>query len=119
MAEAPANQAELVQELKSKCEPLGVHDKLVQGGEAGLTDATLRRWLVARNWVVATALRDLEKHAEWRVAMVPNGRLSEADVEADLAQMKSFAQGVDREGHAVNVVLVRRVARTARIRFRR
>jgi hypothetical protein len=99
----------LIEKLRKLCEPLGIHEKLVKGGEAGIdSDLTLRRWLVARKWDVDVALRDLGKHADWRVAFVPNSRIPEEEVAADLSQNKSFLQGVDKEGYAVNIVLVDR-----------
>lgn len=54
-----------------------VHQHLTRGGEEGLTEATLRRWVRARKGDVAKAARDLTEHAEWRSKAVPDGRIME------------------------------------------
>ena len=55
----------------------GVDAQLQRGGEEGLTDATLRRWLVARSWSTDAVLRDLASHATWREQFVPDGAIPE------------------------------------------
>lgn len=100
-------KARIVTELKAA---LGdtVDQNLVKGGEEGLTDVTLRRWLVARKWVLDDALRDLRQHAVWRSEYVSQGRIVESEVEKDLSHKKAFLQGLDREGHPFSVVRVER-----------
>lgn len=41
-----------------------------------LEDGYLRRWLRARQWEVEAAASSIMKHAEWRVATMPSGRVS-------------------------------------------
>lgn len=55
-----------------------VDAQLKKGGEyKGLDDSTLLRWLRARKGDTKIAARDLQAHAQWRAAYVPNGRISE------------------------------------------
>lgn len=71
----PAQEAE-IEQLRHACGP-EVDAQLRQGGEEGLTDATLRRWLVARKWNVEKAASALKAHAAWRAAYVPDGCIPE------------------------------------------
>lgn len=64
-----------LEELRQLCGPV-VDNQLRAGGEDGLTDATLKRWLTARKGDVKLAAKDLRAHAAWRAAYVPNGRIS-------------------------------------------
>ena len=93
-----AAQQELVAQLRGSLGPQ-VHQQLLQGGEWGADDDTLRRWLVARKWDLMHAAADLTKHAEWRAAYVPTGRITDAEVQAELDQAKAFLQGFDKQGH--------------------
>lgn len=54
---------------------LALDDKLKEVGENGLDYATLLRWLVARKWNIAHAIRDLAAHAAYRELHIPNGRV--------------------------------------------
>jgi hypothetical protein len=69
-------QADAVQRLRGLLDD-GVDAALKRGGEEGLTEGTLRRWLRARKWDVEHAAKDLRSHSEWRADAVPDGRLPE------------------------------------------
>jgi hypothetical protein len=51
--------------------------KLKQGGEEGLNEPCLRRWLVARKWDVELTAKCITTHAEWRANNTPQGRITE------------------------------------------
>lgn len=72
-------QAAMVLELRALLGGFGgeVEGLLQGGGEPGLDDATLMRWLRARKFVLAAAQHDLAEHAKWRAAYVPKGRILE------------------------------------------
>eukprot|EP00877_Chromochloris_zofingiensis_P001376 jgi/Chrzof1/11239/Cz05g29020.t1 len=93
-------QAVMMAQLRDALSP-DVHVNLLKGGEEGVTEATLRRWLAARKWVLEDALRDLTAHAQWRAQFVPNGRILESEIASQLTQNKCFCQGVDRQGRAI------------------
>ena len=76
-------QHELVTQLREALGPQ-VYLQLLQGGEWGADEDTLRRWLVARKWDLKHAAADLTKHAVWRAAYVPTGRITDAEVQAEL-----------------------------------
>ncbi|GBG00119.1 hypothetical protein Rsub_12730 [Raphidocelis subcapitata] len=78
--------------------------QLEQGGEEGLTDAQLKRWLAARGWDPARAARDLAAHAAWRAEFVRHGRVRECEVSREIGQRKLFVQGVDYRGRAVTIL---------------
>lgn len=82
-----------------------VDSQLRTGGEEGLTDAQLRRWLRARSFDPARAARDLSAHAAWRSESVPLGRVQECTIPNELSQKKVLIQGLDHKGRAV-IVLV-------------
>jgi hypothetical protein len=69
-------KAAAVQQLKDILDE-SVDAALTRGGELGLSEFTLTRWLVARKWSVEAAARDLRAHSEWRARTVPHGRVSE------------------------------------------
>lgn len=87
----------------------GECDRLLRaGGETGLDDATLLRWLRARKWALAAAQHDLAAHAKWRAAYVPEGRILEEDVGDDeFNQDKSFLPGYDKAGRPLSIVRVK------------
>lgn len=74
----------LLQQLKSQLDVETVDRQLRQGGEPGLTDDAMRRWLVARKWDVKAAHRDLTAHAAWRASYCPNGRIKEVGMAMSL-----------------------------------
>ena len=92
-------EAPVLAQLREHLAP-ATHQQLVSGGEEGLTDSTLRKWLVARKvctvtishllrphvladqaftlqWDVSRAAHDLQAHAKWRSEFVPHGRIHE------------------------------------------
>lgn len=82
-----------------------VEQQLIAGGEEGLTDAQLYRWLAARSWSPARAARDLAAHAAWRAELVgPRGRVLEGDVPNEIAQRKVLVQGPDRRGRGIIIL---------------
>ncbi|KXZ55394.1 hypothetical protein GPECTOR_3g52 [Gonium pectorale] len=96
-----------LEELRELC-GAQVDAQLRSGGEWGLDEATLRRWLVARKGDCKAAARDLTAHAAWRAQYVPSGRISEEEVAEDLAQNKAFLPGYDKDGRPLCVVVVSR-----------
>ncbi|KAL6752508.1 hypothetical protein V8C86DRAFT_3029481 [Haematococcus lacustris] len=87
--------------------------QLVQGGELQqacdvVSDAYLYRWLRARSWDVALAATDIVKHAQWRVAFMPNGGISQEAVAKELATEKLILQGFDCHGRPLVIILVRK-----------
>ena len=42
---------------------------------------TIQRWLIARKMKLDIAKADLESHASWREANIPNGRITEEEVD--------------------------------------
>lgn len=80
-----------------------VDSQLRTGGEEGLTNAQLRRWLAARGWDPARAAHDLKGHAAWRAAFCPEGRVLDSEVKNELAQDKVSLTGPDHKGRAVIV----------------
>lgn len=70
-----------------------------------LDNATLRRFLHARNLDVKKASTFLLKHLKWRQSMVPNGFISEAEIQYELSQKKAFAQGFDKMGRPIAVII--------------
>ncbi|KXZ55372.1 hypothetical protein GPECTOR_3g50 [Gonium pectorale] len=96
-----------LEELRRMCCP-EADAQLRAGGEWGLDDATLRRWLVARKGDVKAAARDLTAHAAWRAKTVPRGRIYEDEIQLDLEQNKVFFPGCDKQGRPLMVVLVSR-----------
>ncbi|KAJ9530732.1 hypothetical protein QJQ45_014890, partial [Haematococcus lacustris] len=87
--------------------------QLVQGGELQqacdvVSDSYLYRWLRARSWDVALAATDIVKHAQWRVAFMPNGGISQEAVAKELATEKLILQGFDCHGRPLVIILVRK-----------
>ncbi|KAI8463513.1 MAG: CRAL-TRIO domain-containing protein [Monoraphidium minutum] len=90
--------------------------QLAQGGEFGpdgsasalLSDAYLRRWLVARDWAVDVTYKLLVGHGGWRVHIAPRGYVEEERVRRELDDKKIFMQGVDYEGRALTIIQVRK-----------
>lgn len=67
----------LVIELRTAFADTNTHELLIRGGDEGLTDLNLRRWLAARKWDVALARESLLSHAQFRSSFVPQGRILE------------------------------------------
>ncbi|GAX82370.1 hypothetical protein CEUSTIGMA_g9799.t1 [Chlamydomonas eustigma] len=110
MGQQLQTDTEILEELKHfhDCIDPSVDSKLRAGGEEGLTNQTLRRWLVARKMNIQVAKADLEKHADWRSVHVPNGRICEEEVQDNLDDKKNFLQGFDKHGNPVMIVYVAR-----------
>lgn len=100
-------QATLVAALKARLSQPDdqVEQSLITGGETGLDEATLRRWLRANSWIIDKAEGKLRKHAEWRRTFVPNGRIDESEVAAEIATDKVFVQGADVDGRPCMYIL--------------
>ncbi|KXZ55383.1 hypothetical protein GPECTOR_3g51 [Gonium pectorale] len=98
-----------LEELRRKCGP-EADAQLRAGGEWGLDEATLRRWLVARKGDVKAAARDLTAHAAWRAKAVPRGRIYEDEIRSELEQNKVFYPGCDKQGRPLMVVVASRHA---------
>jgi len=87
--------------------------QLVQGGElqtaSELTgDAFLHRWLRARGWDIERAYNAIVRHAEWRVTMMPNGKVDEASIANELACEKVYIHGHDRKGRPLMIIQVKK-----------
>ncbi|CAI9113758.1 OLC1v1014427C1 [Oldenlandia corymbosa var. corymbosa] len=70
-----------------------------------IDDLTIRRFLRARDLDVEKGASMLLKYLKWRQKFVPNGHFSPSEVPNEIAQNKSFLQGVDKQGRPINVVL--------------
>ncbi|MEW5303023.1 MAG: hypothetical protein WDW36_005755 [Sanguina aurantia] len=84
------------------------HGKSLMSMVWGLCAATLRRWLVARKWDVEAAARDLRDHAAYRVQHMPEGSITQEQVQTDLLQEKSFMNGYNMAGEPFCIVIARR-----------
>ncbi|KAI8466216.1 MAG: CRAL-TRIO domain-containing protein, partial [Monoraphidium minutum] len=103
---APDEAAALVAAARAALgDAAAVEAALVQGGEEGLSDMQLKRWLRARSWDPARAARDLASHASWRAAFAPLGRVQEREIPNELAQEKVFMQGPDRRGRGLTIFI--------------
>ncbi|KAM7273356.1 hypothetical protein ACFE04_028020 [Oxalis oulophora] len=68
-------------------------------------DATLRRFLRARDLDVQKGSTMFLKYLKWRRSSVPNGFISESDVQNEIAQKKMFMQGFDKKGRPIALQL--------------
>eukprot|EP00898_Chlorokybus_atmophyticus_P007220 jgi/Chlat1/749/Chrsp104S00024 len=73
----------------------------------GVSDADLRRWLVAYRGDAKKAAGMFLADKAWRQSYVPNGRFSDAEVSNELAAHKEFLQGLDKTGRPVLVTVAR------------
>jgi len=71
-----------------------------------VSDAHLRRWLVARDWNVDVTYKLLVHHGGWRAHMLPGGFIPEEMVRKPLAANTIFLQGCDLEGRGLIIVKV-------------
>lgn len=67
-------------------------------------EATLRRFLHARDLDVEKASAMLVRCLSWRRTFVPNCFVSESEVPNEIAQNKMFLQGNDKQGRPISVV---------------
>ncbi|CAI0446770.1 unnamed protein product [Linum tenue] len=67
-------------------------------------DATLRRFLRARDLDVEKAAAMFVKYLKWRAAFVPKGYISASEIANEMEQNKMFLQGTDRQGRPVALV---------------
>lgn len=84
-----------------------VDAQLIQGGEDGLDDKTLRRWLVARKWKLEDAIKSLRAHALWRVGVAPKGRIQNSEVMSGIEENKNYLQGFTHAGQPVAIMVVK------------
>ncbi|GAX78602.1 hypothetical protein CEUSTIGMA_g6041.t1 [Chlamydomonas eustigma] len=105
-------QEEMLTALRERLQgPAGrqAAEQLVSGGELSFEDDLfselyLRRWLRARVWNLDEAEKSLLSHAEWRVNMMPEGRVQAAEVENELASKKVFLLGADKFGRGLLLI---------------
>lgn len=71
-------------------------------------DLMLRRFLRARDQDVNKAAAMFLKYLNWRKTAVPNGFITEEEVEAELAQKKLCIQGIDKAGRPIGVIFAAR-----------
>jgi hypothetical protein len=64
---------------------------------------TLRRFLRARDLDIEKGSSFLLKYLKWRRQTVPNGFISESEIQNDLSQRKMFMQGFDKAGRPILV----------------
>lgn len=64
----------------------------------------LRRFLRARDLDVEKAAGMFLKYLKWRRTFVPNGFISEAEIQYDLSHNKMFLGGFDKQGRPINIV---------------
>lgn len=67
-------------------------------------DLMLRRFLRARDLDVEKGGKMFLKHLKWKRTFVPNGFISEAEIQFDLSHDKMFAGGVDKKGRPILLV---------------
>ncbi|KAJ4960500.1 hypothetical protein NE237_020410 [Protea cynaroides] len=68
-------------------------------------DLQIRRFLRARDLDIEKASALFLKYLKWRRSFVPNGSISESEIQNHLAQNKLFMQGSDKKGRPIVVVL--------------
>ncbi|XP_057868923.2 uncharacterized protein LOC131075952 isoform X2 [Cryptomeria japonica] len=71
-------------------------------------DATVMRFLRARDFNVQKASQFFLKYLNWRRAFVPLGYIPESEVCNELEKKKIFIQGFDKQGHPIGVILAAR-----------
>eukprot|EP00798_Chlamydomonas_sp_ICE-L_P024714 gene24714-10352_t len=104
--------ASLAEKLNSDAGQVAA-SQLVQGGEleseAEMSEAPyLRRWLVGRSWNVQSACTSILNHAAWRLKMMPEGSIQEADIKNELACEKAFVLGCDKSGRTLVLLQFRK-----------
>lgn len=67
-------------------------------------DATIRRFLHARDLDIDKASAMFLKYLKWRKTFTPNGTISVSEVQNEIAQNKMFMQGSDKSGRPIAVV---------------
>ena len=65
----------------------------------------LRRFLRARNQDIEKASSFFLKYLQWKRETVPNGFISESEIQNELAQKKAFIQGYDKFGRPIGVFI--------------
>ncbi|PIA32856.1 hypothetical protein AQUCO_04300054v1 [Aquilegia coerulea] len=68
-------------------------------------DVVLKRFLRHRKLDVVIASDAFLKYLKWRKAVVPNGSISESEIQNQLSHKKVFMQGFDKKGRPLAVVL--------------
>ncbi|KAI5076634.1 hypothetical protein GOP47_0008699 [Adiantum capillus-veneris] len=74
----------------------------------GIDDAMLLRFLRARQMHVIPATEMLAEHQTWRASFVPQGFISESQVESELAQGKLYLQGLSKKTRCPLLLLIAR-----------
>ncbi|PWA71560.1 CRAL-TRIO domain-containing protein [Artemisia annua] len=67
-------------------------------------DATIRRFMRARDLDIDKASAMFLKYLKWRKTFTPNGTISVSEVQNEIAQNKMFMQGSDKSGRPIAVV---------------
>ncbi|KAI9079676.1 hypothetical protein K1719_038297 [Acacia pycnantha] len=67
-------------------------------------DLTMRRFLRARELDIEKASAMFLEFLKWRRSFVPNGSISLSEVPDELAQNKTFMQGLDKKGRPITIV---------------
>ncbi|XP_043706379.1 phosphatidylinositol transfer protein 3-like [Telopea speciosissima] len=71
-------------------------------------DLMIRRFLRARDLDIDKASALFLKYLKWRRSFLPNGSISESEIQNHLSQNKLFLQGLDKKGRPILIVLAAR-----------
>lgn len=83
-----------------------VDQQLKQGGEEGLTEFNVLRFLRAEKFDSDSAEQRLKAHAKWRADHFPDGFIKEELIQSELADPKQvFLQGLDNKGRPAIFVI--------------
>lgn len=82
-----------------------LRDSVIDSETEEVDDATLLRFLKARNMDVAKASEMFSKDWRWRTQFAPKGFISEDGISHQLKAEKTFLQGLDRRGRPLMVVI--------------
>lgn len=94
------------EEAEAEWKKVGLMRAYVEGQDPAakeVDDFMLRRFLRARDLDIGKASTMFLKYLKWRREAVPNGVISDEEVQNELAQKKIFFQGHDKKGRPIGV----------------
>ncbi|EEF29185.1 aspartate semialdehyde dehydrogenase, putative [Ricinus communis] len=68
------------------------------------SDATIIRFLIARSMDPEKAAKMFVQWQKWRSAFVPNGSISDSEVQPELETRKIYLQSLTKEGHPILII---------------
>ncbi|XP_015583286.2 CRAL-TRIO domain-containing protein YKL091C [Ricinus communis] len=68
------------------------------------SDATIMRFLIARSMDPEKAAKMFVQWQKWRSAFVPNGSISDSEVQPELETRKIYLQSLTKEGHPILII---------------